>query len=258
MGLLDSMLGGGAGQLPGGLGGAQSPLGSLVASLTGGNQSAGSGLLSAVMLLVQQNGGLGNVIAQFEQKGLGSFDLAQGGVRRTKGRMLQHLLIAAGLVALTVAVHASGFGVVLGTVVKQHVAPPSSGWAITWLLIRLAWVLMFIHMVEISLWALFYRWQRCLPDVETAFYFSGVTYTTLGYGDLVLPLEWRLLAPLEGLTGILMCGLSAGLFFATVTVTSARDANWALALPAVPTGVVATGAAGAGSIIGWTFGTSIS
>ena len=71
MGLLDSMLGGGAGQLPGGLGGAQSPLGSLVASLTGGNQSAGSGLLSAVMLLVQQNGGLGNVIAQFEQKGLG-------------------------------------------------------------------------------------------------------------------------------------------------------------------------------------------
>jgi hypothetical protein len=40
-----------------------------VASLTGGNQSAGSGLLSAVMVLVQQNGGLGNVIAQFEQKG---------------------------------------------------------------------------------------------------------------------------------------------------------------------------------------------
>jgi len=38
----------------------------------------------------------------------------------------------------------------------------------------------------------------------------------IGYGDLVLPKPWRLLAPLEGLVGILMCGLSAGLFFATV------------------------------------------
>ena len=72
MGLLDSILGGGAPQLPGGLGGAHSPLGSILAGLTGGNQSAGSGLLSAVMMLVQQNGGLGNVISQFEQKGLGT------------------------------------------------------------------------------------------------------------------------------------------------------------------------------------------
>ena len=72
MGLLDSILGGGAGQLPGGLGGAQSPLGSILAGLSGGNQSTGSGLLSAAMMLLQQNGGLGNVIAQFEQKGLGA------------------------------------------------------------------------------------------------------------------------------------------------------------------------------------------
>ena len=105
----------------------------------------------------------------------------------------------------------------LATVVKRHVAVPTSFWPISWLLVRLAWLLILIHVVEISVWALFYRWQHCLPDAESAFYFSGVTYTTLGYGDLVLPLEWRLLAPLEGLTGILMCGLSAGLFFATVS-----------------------------------------
>ena len=49
------------------------------------------------------------------------------------------------------------------------------------------------------------------------FYFSGVTYTTLGCGDAVLPQEWRLLGPVEVLTGILMCGLSAGFFFAVVS-----------------------------------------
>jgi hypothetical protein len=46
---------------------------------------------------------------------------------------------------------------------------------------------------------------------------SGVTYTTLGYGDHLLPKPWRMLAPLEALTGILMCGLSIGLFFAVVS-----------------------------------------
>ena len=127
------------------------------------------------------------------------------------------LLVAAVLVAITVALHAVGLAVVLASLVRSHAAPPTAAWPIIWLLVRLTWVLILIHIAEISVWALFYRWWRCMPDAESAFYFSGVTYTTLGYGDLVLPPRWRLLGPVEGLTGILMCGLSAGLFFATVT-----------------------------------------
>ena len=42
-------------------------------------------------------------------------------------------------------------------------------------------------------------------------------YATIGYGDLVLPKEWRLFGPLEGLTGILMCGLSTAFLFATLS-----------------------------------------
>ena len=87
----------------------------------------------------------------------------------------------------------------------------------TWQLPRVAWRLVLLHLAEIAVWALFYWWQKCLPDAESSLYFSGVTYTTLGYGDLVLPKEWRLLGPVEGLTGILMCGLSTGFFFAVVS-----------------------------------------
>jgi len=122
-----------------------------------------------------------------------------------------------GVILALVDTSLAGVGLVLGAIIKRHVAPPTTFLPITWLLVRVAWLLILIHAVEISVWALFYRWQQCLPDAESAFYFSGVTYTTIGYGDLVLPKEWRLLAPLEGLAGILMCGLSAGLFFATVT-----------------------------------------
>jgi hypothetical protein len=47
-----------------------------------------------------------------------------------------------------------------------------------------------------------------LPDLTDAFYFSAVTYTTTGYGDIVLPQAWRFGSGVEALTGILMCGWS--------------------------------------------------
>ena len=62
-----------------------------------------------------------------------------------------------------------------------------------------------------------YRLTHCFPDAESAFYFAGVTYTSVGYGDLVLPVRWRIIAPVESLTGVLMCGLSASAFFALVS-----------------------------------------
>jgi hypothetical protein len=55
------------------------------------------------------------------------------------------------------------------------------------------------------------------PGLQSALYFSAVTYTTTGYGDLVLPKEWRLVGGVEALTGILMCGLPTGFFFAIFT-----------------------------------------
>lgn len=130
--------------------------------------------------------------------------------------MLRITLIAGALVAITVAIHAIGLGMVLSRWAKWHPRAPTRFWPITWLLIRLAWCLILIHLVGISVWGLYYLWQECLPDAESAFYFAGVTYTTIGYGDLVLKEPWRLLGPIEGLVGILMCGLSAGIFFAVV------------------------------------------
>lgn len=131
--------------------------------------------------------------------------------------MFPELISGSILLAITVAIHAVGMMVLLRWVVRVHPQIGSQFWAMTWLLIRLAWSLLAFHLVEIAIWALFFWWQRCLPDLESAFYFSGVTYTTVGYGDLVLPPEWRMLGPIEGLTGILMCGLSTGFFFAVVS-----------------------------------------
>ena len=131
--------------------------------------------------------------------------------------MLSVLLTAWALVVLTVAVHTIGLSILIGRFLKSHAALPTAFWPVTLLLSRMAWFLILIHVAEIALWGLFYFWKGCLPDLESSLYFAGVTYTTTGYGDLLLQQPWRWLGPLEALTGILMCGLSAGVFFAVVS-----------------------------------------
>ncbi len=79
-----------------------------------------------------------------------------------------------------------------------------------------------LHGLTILLWACFYR-TRCFPSWELAFYFSASSYSTVGYGDMVLPSSWRLLGPLESITGVLMCGISVGVLFALVTRLLDRD-----------------------------------
>src|SRR5438270_9686193 len=131
--------------------------------------------------------------------------------------MIANLFIALTLVAITVAIHAAGISMALKHTLRFADRLATRFWPITWLLIRIAWLLILFHLCEIAVWALFFWWQNCLPDAESSFYFSGVTYATLGYGDVVLSKEWQLFGPVEGVTGILMCGLSAAFFFVIVS-----------------------------------------
>lgn len=73
-----------------------------------------------------------------------------------------------------------------------------------------------LHGLVILLWSGWYR-LRCFTSWERAFYFSASTYTTLGTEDVILPSTWRLLGPLESMTGVLMCGISVAVLFAIVT-----------------------------------------
>jgi len=127
--------------------------------------------------------------------------------------VITKILFALALVATTVAIHAAGISMALKHTLRFTERLAARFWPVTWLLIRIAWLLILFHLCEIAVWALFFRWQNCLPDAESSFYFSGVTYATLGYGDLLLPKEWRLFGPLEALIGALMCGLSVAYFF---------------------------------------------
>lgn len=84
------------------------------------------------------------------------------------------------------------------------------------LVVQFTSLIVCLHVSEILLWASFFRW-KCFARWESAFYFSAGSYSTVGCGDLFLPRTWRAMGPLESLTGVLMCGVSASLLFAIVT-----------------------------------------
>lgn len=84
-----------------------------------------------------------------------------------------------------------------------------------------AWVII-LHFFQISLWSVFYRWS-CLPLWEPSFYFSATSFSTVGYGDVVLPRIWRLLGSVESVTGVLMCGISVSCLFVVATKVIERE-----------------------------------
>ena len=70
--------------------------------------------------------------------------------------------------------------------------------------------------VESSLWAGVYLVVGAIPDLETALYFSTVTYTTLGYGDVTLGSEWRLFASFQAANGTIMFGWTTAIVMAVI------------------------------------------
>jgi voltage-gated potassium channel len=90
------------------------------------------------------------------------------------------------------------------------------------LVVRFTSLLIWLHMLQILLWSSFYRW-KCFPSWESAFYFSVASYSTVGAGDLSLEQAWRIMGPLESVTGVLMCGLSVSFLFAIVTRLVERE-----------------------------------
>ena len=80
-------------------------------------------------------------------------------------------------------------------------------------------VLITLHIFEAILWAILYLQlpaQAGLKNFHDAVYFSMITFTTVGYGDITLDQEWRILAGVEGMLGILVFGLTTALLFAVI------------------------------------------
>jgi hypothetical protein len=69
------------------------------------------------------------------------------------------------------------------------------------------------HIAETAMWAGFFWKSGHLASFGDGWYFAGVSHTTLGYGDVVLPKPWRSLGPISAINGLLTFGCSTAFLF---------------------------------------------
>jgi hypothetical protein len=122
--------------------------------------------------------------------------------------MLIQLIIASLMVLVTVLVHLTGLAILVRILRSNHKLTRPYRIAPLVLLLGASLGIFAIHTIEIWLYATMYLIVGASQDFEQALYFSTVTYATIGYGDLVLAKEWRILGAIEGTTGIVMLGWS--------------------------------------------------
>lgn len=85
-----------------------------------------------------------------------------------------------------------------------------------WILIRVVFGLLLLHLLQIAVWAAFYHLRGCFPSFDIAFYYSATSYSTVGYGDVLPPVPLRVFGAIEAVTGVLMFGWSTGALFSIV------------------------------------------
>lgn len=131
--------------------------------------------------------------------------------------MLLNITIAAFLMVLTTAIHAGGMMLIMNVTHNQQ-----SHCSHLWQRSHIYWVsgtilvMFFVSLLEVMLWAYTFILVGAIESFEPALYFSMVTFTTLGYGDMLLEENWRLLGSFAAANGIIMFGWTTAIVIAVV------------------------------------------
>jgi len=119
--------------------------------------------------------------------------------------ILLQVVIGSVIMVVTAVIHAAGQSVGLRWLFKAHAMRLQTISILTRSLIvgALVLVMFLATLIEATVWAATYLALGAISEFEKALYFSTVTYTTLGYGDVVLESQWRLLSSFEAANGVI-------------------------------------------------------
>ena len=132
--------------------------------------------------------------------------------------MLRTILFGAALIFATTFIHAGFTTLILASLRAMRVGQwvEKSHWTRGSVVAGLVLMLFLASVVEAGLWAGVYVYAGVIEDFEKAMYFSVVTYTTLGYGDITLERYWRLLGSFQAANGIIIFGWSTAIIVTAV------------------------------------------
>lgn len=120
------------------------------------------------------------------------------------------LMLGAILISISVVFHVVTLIFLFDTLKKvlPHVEHLHRIARVTMLMVGSVVVIILIHTVEAWTWAAVYLYLGEFDNLQQSLYFSVVTATTLGYGDIVLSERWQLLATFEAMGGLILFGVS--------------------------------------------------
>lgn len=142
--------------------------------------------------------------------------------------MIANFTLATLMVGLTVTIHFFGLMALLwvlrarGHRFRAHESWVGQGAAIVFVVL----CLVLIHTVEVWLYALAYLLSGALHGFEEALYFSTTSFTTIGYGDVVLDHKWRLVGAIEGANGLLLFGWSTAFLISVTNRMRVLEHDW--------------------------------
>ena len=129
--------------------------------------------------------------------------------------MLMNIAIAAALMVATTAIHAGGM-VLAMSVLRAHSSRHRLKHTRVYWVCGIVLLMFIVSLLEVLVWAVAYLALNAIDGFEKALYFSMVTFTTLGYGEIVLDERWRLLASSEAGNGIILFGWTTAIVIAAV------------------------------------------
>jgi hypothetical protein len=132
--------------------------------------------------------------------------------------VLEQIAFGLALILITTAIHGSCTGAVIRVLRLTHASAWANRSAATRVcLISVVVLMMFLAaLLETGVWTAVYLAVGALPDLETALYFSTVTFTTLGYGDITLDAGWQLLSSFQAANGTIMFGWTTAIVMAVI------------------------------------------
>lgn len=128
------------------------------------------------------------------------------------------LAVGAVLVVLTLAIHSLAVLATIQLFRREKVSgrAGSSTLMDVSIVFRVNGFASLAHVIEIVLWAVLFMMCGEFRYFGTALYHSAVNYSTLGYGDIVMSPQWRMLGPIEAANGALLFGVSTAMVFAVI------------------------------------------
>lgn len=132
--------------------------------------------------------------------------------------MIAQLALGSALIVATMIVGTSVWLVFEIALLRLHswfLRPPHRVKVVAALLVALLGTLLMIS-TSVWIWAFAFQALGIFDTLEAALYFSLVSFTTLGFGDVLLPLEWRLLGGMTAANGFLSFGLVTALLVETM------------------------------------------